>query len=384
MTAYKQGHTRKGSYAAYMNVDHPKIIEFINMRLHGRDTNRMNNSLNHGSNLSDKFMRAVENDEVFDLIDPHTKLVKKSIKARQIWEEILTVRSKTREPYLNFIDTINRSMNEELKEKGLKIVSSNLCNEIHLPTSEERTAVCCLSSLNIDLFDDWVDSRIVEDCVTMLDNALEDFLERCPKELWRAKESVLDHRPIGIGATGLFSFFRRRIDPESKEAAEFNEKNFSIIKERALSQSIKLGKERGFPRLLRKQRNSHLLALAPNSNSSIIIGVTPSHDPPIVNVLNHSTRAGNDLVIEEHFNIKNNGSVSHLSFLSDLEKNVFKTAFEIDQNVLIDLAAQRQKYICQGQSFNLCISPEEKKEKFNDLHLSAWKKGLKGLYYLRT
>ena len=178
MTAYKQGHTRKGSYAAYTNVDHPEIIEFINMRLHGRDTNRMDKSLNHGINLSDKFMKAVENDKVFDLIDPHTKLVKKSMKARKIWEEILTVRSKTGEPYLNFIDTINKSMNEELKEKGLKIVSSNLCNEIHLPTSEERTAVCCLSSLNIDLFDDWVDSRIVEDCVTMLNNVLEDFLER--------------------------------------------------------------------------------------------------------------------------------------------------------------------------------------------------------------
>ena len=252
MTAYRQRHTRKGSYASYTNVDHPGIIEFINMRIHGRDTNRMNNSLNHGIKLSDKFVRAVENDEVFDLIDPHTKLVKKSIKARKIWEEILTVRSKTGEPYLNFIDTVNRSMNEELKEKGLKIVSSNLCNEIHLPTSEERTAVCCLSSLNIDLFDDWVDTRIVEDCVTMLDNVLEEFFERCPKELWRAKESVLDHRPIGIGATGLFSFFRRRrIDPESKEAAGFNEEIFSIIKERALSQSIKLGKERGFPRLFR-------------------------------------------------------------------------------------------------------------------------------------
>ena len=146
---------------------------------------------------------------------------------------------------MNFVDTINRSMNEELKEKELKIVSSNLCNEIHLPTSEERTAVCCLSSLNIGLFDEWVDSRIVEDCVTMLDNVLEDFLERCPEELWRAKESVLDHRPIWIGATGLFSFFRRRrLDPESKEAAEFNEKIFSIIKERALTQFIKLGKER--------------------------------------------------------------------------------------------------------------------------------------------
>ena len=394
MTAYKQGHTRKGLYAAYMNVDHPEIIELINMRLHGRDTNRMNNSLNHGINLSDKFMKAVENDELWDLIDPYTKLVKKSMKARDIWGEILTVRSKTGEPYLNFIDTIDNSMNEELKEKGCKIVSSNLCNEIHLPTSEERTAVCCLSSLNIDLFDEWVDSRIVEDCVTMLDNVLEDFLGRYPKELWRAKESKLDHRPIGLGATGLFSFFRRRrIDPESKEAAEFNDKIFSIIKQRSLSQSQKLGKERRFPRLLIKQRNSHLLALAPNSNSSIIIGGTPGHDPPIANVLNHSTRAGNDLLIEEHFKklceergkmndetilsiIKNNGSVSHLPFLSDHEKKVFKTAFEINQNVLINLAAQRQKYICQGQSFNLFIPPEERKEKFNELHLSAWKKGL--------
>ena len=213
----------------------------------------------------------------------------------------------------------------------------------------------------------------------MLDNVLEDFLERCPNKLWRAKESVLDHRPIGFGATGLFSFFRRRrLDPESKEAVDSNEKIFSIIKERALSQSIKLGKERGFPRLLTKQRNSNLLALVPNPNSSIITGGTPGHDPLIANVLNHSTRAGNDLVIEEHFKklweergkmnetilsiIKNNGSVSHLSFLSDHEKKVFKTAFEIDQNVLIDLAAQRQKHICQGQSFNLFIPPEERKE----------------------
>ena len=404
MTAYRQGKTRKGSYAAYMDVSHPDLIEFLNMRVPTGDVNRKNLNLHHAINITDDFMRAVERDGMWDLKDPHEDTVRESMPARTLWQQILEVRYRTGEPYLNFIDTANNDLPQPLKDLGLKINGSNLCNEIHLPTSAERTAVCCLSSLNLEYYDDWKDTSIVKDLVRMLDNVLEYFIENAPDSLARAKYSASRERSIGLGAMGFHNYLQSiNIPFESDFASSINEKMFSKIKSRAVAASEILAIDRGgAPDMAPKKiRHSHLLAVAPNASSGILLSTSPSIEPNKANAYTHRTRAGSFLVKNRYLKdvlsnigrdtqevwsniITNNGSVQHLDFLDEKTKKVFATSFEIDQMDIIKLAGIRQEYLCQGQSVNLFFPAGVDRAYVNKVHIAAWTHGLKGLYYLRT
>jgi ribonucleoside-diphosphate reductase alpha chain len=404
MTAYRQGKTRKGSYAAYMDISHPDIIEFLNMRVPTGDVNRKNLNLHHAINITDDFMRAVERGEMWDLKDPNDATVRETMPARTLWQQILEVRYRTGEPYLNFIDTANRALPHTMKSKGLKIHGSNLCNEIHLPTSEDRTAVCCLSSLNLEKYDEWKETNLVRDLIRFLDNVLQFFIDNAGDEISRARYSATQERSLGLGAMGWHSLLhQKRIAFESHEARELNWDVFRTIKEQASQESIQLGLERGEAPDMQGtgRRNAHLLAIAPNANSSIIVSTSPSIEPMKANAYTHRTRAGSHLVkniyLEQELKkakkntqdvwsdiITNGGSVQHLDFLSDKVKDVFKTAIELDQNSLVEQAADRQEFLCQGQSLNLFFPAGADKKQLHDAHFAAWKLGTKGLYYLRT
>jgi ribonucleoside-diphosphate reductase alpha chain len=406
--AYRQGKTRKGSYACYLDVSHPDIIEFLNIRVPtGGDTNRKCFNINNAVNLSDAFMQAVLDDQDWNLIDPNNKQVKETIKARELWQRILEVRFRTGEPYFFFSDTANKHLPQSLKDKGLKIHGSNLCNEIFLATSKDRSAVCCLSSLNIEYFDEWKDTTIVEDCITFLDNVLQYFIENAPKQLHKAIYSAIRERSLGLGAMGFHSYLQRKnIAFESAIAKSVNMKIFKLIKERAVKQTEELAKTRGeyLDGVGTGRRNSHLLAIAPNANSAIILDTSPSIEPWKSNAFTHRTRAGSFLTKNKYLDkilldknlpkeeydsiwqsiILNQGSVQHLDCLTDYQKDVFKTAFELDQMWLIEHGADRQQFVCQGQSLNLFFPSGSEKSYVNAVHVMAWKKGLKGLYYLRT
>ena len=404
MIAYRQGKTRKGSYAAYMDVSHPDVIEFLNMRIPTGDVQRKALNLHNAVNISDEFMSAASNGEMWDLKDPKDGKVKESIDARKLWERIIETRFRTGEPYLNFIDTANRDLPQALKDKGLKINGSNLCNEIHLPTDADRTAVCCLSSLNLEYYDDWKDTNIIRDLVRMLDNVLQYFIENAPDTITRAKYSAARERSIGLGAMGFHSLLQKHgVAWESELAKEINTVVFNHIKEEAVAETEMLAEERGeyLDGEGTGRRNSHLLAIAPNASSGVILSTSPSIEPLKANAYTHRTRAGSFLVknkyLEEILTAKgeNNdaiwtsiitkkGSVQHLPFLTEGEKAVFKTADELDQNWVVQHAADRQKFICQGQSVNLFFPSGAPKSYVNQVHLRAWKEGLKGLYYLRT
>ena len=404
MTAYRQGKTRKGSYAAYMDISHPDIIEFLNMRVPTGDVNRKNLNLHHAINITDDFMRAVERGEMWDLKDPNDSTVRETMPARTLWQQILEVRYRTGEPYLNFIDTANRALPHTMKAKGLKIHGSNLCNEIHLPTSEDITAVCCLSSLNLEKYDEWKETSLVRDLIRFLDNVLQFFIDNAGDEISRARYSATQERSLGLGAMGWHSLLhQKRIPFSSHEARELNWDVFRTIKEQASQESIQLGLERGEAPDMQGtgRRNAHLLAIAPNANSSIIVSTSPSIEPMKANAYTHRTRAGSHLVkniyLEQELKkakkntqdvwsdiITNGGSVQHLDFLSDKVKDVFKTAIELDQNALVEQAADRQEFLCQGQSLNLFFPAGADKKQLHDAHFAAWKLGTKGLYYLRT
>jgi len=404
MTAYRQGKTRKGSYAAYMDVSHPDIIEFLNMRVPTGDVNRKNLNLHHAINITDSFMRAVERGEMWDLIDPNDHDVRETMPARTLWQQILEVRYRTGEPYLNFIDTANAALPHTMKAKGLKINGSNLCNEIHLPTSEDRTAVCCLSSVNLEKYDEWNNSNLIRDLIRFLDNVLQFFIDNAGDEIQRARYSATQERSLGLGAMGWHSLLhQKRIPFESVEARELNREVFKYIKDEASKESTTMGSERGeAPDMMGTgRRNAHLLAIAPNANSSIIVGTSPSIEPMKANAYTHRTRAGSHLVkniyLEQELKkvrkntqdvwssiITNGGSVQHLDFLSQKVKDVFKTAIELDQLVLVEQGADRQEYLCQGQSLNLFFPAGADKKDLHKAHFAAWKLGTKGLYYLRT
>lgn len=404
MIAYRQGKTRKGSYAAYMDVSHPDIMEFLNMRIPTGDVQRKALNLHNAVNISDEFMHCVFENEPWHLKDPKDNSVKETVSARKLWERILEVRFRTGEPYLNFIDTANNGLPSPLKNKGLKIHGSNLCNEIHLPTGADRTAVCCLSSLNLELYDEWKDTNLVQDLVTMLDNVLEYFIENAPDAIERARYSAMRERSIGLGAMGFHSYLMsKNIAWESESAIVHNTVIFDKIKHNASEQTKQLAAERGeYPDGDGSGvRNSHLLAIAPNASSGIILSTSPSIEPLKANAFTHRTRAGSFLVknvylervLEKHEKnddktwtsiITNKGSVQHLDFLKESEKAVFKTAQELDQNWVVQHAADRQRFICQGQSVNLFFPAGADKSYVNAVHLKAWESGLKGLYYLRT
>ncbi len=404
MTAYRQGKTRKGSYAAYMDVSHPDIIEFLNMRVPTGDVNRKNLNLHHAINITDAFMRAVERGEMWDLRDPNDHDVRESMPARTLWQQILEVRYRTGEPYLNFIDTANRALPHTMKSKGLKIHGSNLCNEIHLPTSDDRTAVCCLSSVNLEKYDAWNETQMIRDLVRFLDNVLQFFIDNAGDEIARARYSATQERSLGLGAMGWHSLLhQKRIPFDSWEARELNHRVFKYIKQEAVKESNMLGFERGEAPDMQGtgRRNAHLLAIAPNANSSIICGTSPSIEPAKANAYTHRTRAGSHLVKNKYLEqelkkvkqntqdvwssiITNGGSVQHLDFLSQKVKDVFKTAIELDQLVLVEQGADRQEYLCQGQSLNLFFPAGADKKDLHRAHFAAWKLGTKGLYYLRT
>ena len=408
MNAFRQGKTRKGSYAAYMDISHPDIIEFINFRdPTGGDPNRKCLNLHNAVNLTDDFMKAVVNGDMWDLIDPASKEVKEAVKARHLMQRIIETRFKTGEPYLNFIDTANKHLPASLKALGLKINGSNLCNEIHLPTSADRTAVCCLSSLNLEKYDEWKDTNLVKDMIRMLDNVLDAFIENAPDTLSRATYSAQRERSLGLGAMGFHAYLQKLGVPwESAIATGINKEMFERINRDAIASSVELAEERGtYPDAgdLDNKRNSHLLAIAPNANSSIIACTSPSIEPRKSNAYTHRTRIGSHLVTNPYLEkivndrvpederaqvwssiITNAGSAQHLEFLSEYEKLVFKTAFEIDQQWVVQHAADRQPFICQGQSVNLFFPNGTDKSFVMKVHLQAWKQGLKGLYYLRT
>jgi len=404
MTAYRQGKTRKGSYAAYLNIDHPDIFEFISIRVPTGDNNRKCLNLHNAVNITDNFMEAVKNGNTYELVDPKKGPTGEFLDARKVFSKLLETRFRTGEPYLNFIDTANDALPQELKDKGLKIHGSNLCNEIHLPTSEDRTAVCCLSSVNLEYFDQWKETNMIADLVIMLDNVLEYFIENAPNSLARAKYSASRERSIGLGAMGFHNYLQSKNIPfESDSASLINEKMFSTIKSRAVSASEIIAVDRGSAPDMspKKIRHSHLLAVAPNASSGILLSTSPSIEPNKANAYTHRTRAGSFLVknkyLEQHLEtighntnkvwsniITQSGSVQHLSFLDDDTKAVFKTSFELDQNWIIKHAADRQKHICQGQSVNLFFPAGADKSAVKQAHINAWEAGLKGLYYLRT
>lgn len=404
MVAYRQGRTRKGSYAAYMDVSHPDIVEFLNMRIPTGDVNRKCLNLHHAVNITDNFMEAVGLGLDWNLLDPSDGTIRDTIKARTLWETILETRYRTGEPYLNFIDTANRALPESQKAMGMSIRGSNLCNEIHLVTNEERTAVCCLSSVNIEQYDEWKNTSMIKDLIVFLDNVLQSFIDNAGDEIARAKFSAQQERSLGLGAMGFHSYLQKHSIPfDSEESTRVNEEIFKFIKDESVAATLTMGKQRGeCPDMEGTgRRNAHMLAIAPNANSSMIVNTSPSIEPWKANAFTSRTRVGSHLNKNPYLEtelekigkntdevwsmiITNGGSVQHLDFLDPHVKEVFKTAIELDQLALIRLAGDRQKYLCQGQSLNIFFPAGADKAILHKVHYEAWAQGCKGLYYLRT
>ena len=407
--AVNQGSSRRGGYASYLDISHPEIIEFINMRKPtGGDPNRKNLNLHHGINIPDSFMFIIEKcskdpslDDSWDLIDPHTKEVVETVSALYLWELILTTRMETGEPYLHFIDTSNRLRPDAYKQAGLEITQSNLCSEILIPTDPETTAVCCLSSVNLEKYDEWKDTDMVKDLIRMLDNVLDYFIENAPKEMHKAIKGATRGRDIGLGAMGFHAYLQSKGIPfESAMASSRNRVMFEDIYSKAKDASYELAIEKDSCPVIKEcsfsipaQRNVQLMAIAPNASSSIICGGTsPSVEPFSANMYTEKTQNGSnvkrnkflDLTEEQWRQVSaDKGSVQGLDLDKDL-KDTFKTAFEIDQHWIIDHAASRQPFICQAQSINLFFRADVPKKYVHSVHFSAWKKSLKTLYYCRS
>ena len=416
--AYRQGRTRRGSYAAYLDISHPDILIFLEMRKPTGDPNMRTLNLHHGINITDDFMRLVEKcmldkdaDDTWELKDPHTGEVKDTISAKHLWQQILEIRMHTGEPYLHFIDTSNRMMPQFQKDLGLKIRQSNLCSEIILPTDKQRTAVCCLSSLNLEYYDEWKNDKLfLKDVAEMLDNVLQYFIDNAPDSISRAKFSAQRERSIGIGALGFHAYLQRNsIIWESAIATSANRKIFKHIREKLDEANYELGAERGeaLDCIGTGRRFSHVMAVAPNASSSILMGNTsPSVEPYRANAYRQDTLSGShlnknkwlDRLITDISNekpadwyndvwssiIANDGSVQHLDWMSEHDKEVFKTGMEIDQRWIVDHAAHRQEFIDQAQSINLFFRPDVNIKYLHAVHYQAWKQGLKTLYYCRS
>ena len=414
MLAFSQGVTRRGSYAAYLDISHPEIEEFLDVRKPtGGDVNRKSVNLHHGVLLSDRFMGLIEQatrepgfDDSWDLIDPHTKKVVKTVSAKTLWVKLIQNRVETGEPYIVFKNTVQEALPFYQLEKGLRVHHSNLCSEITLATNEERTAVCCLSSVNLEEYDEWKnDKNFIPDLIRMLDNVITYFVENAPDTLSKAKFSAKMERSLGLGAMGFHAYLQRKNVPfESPMAVGVNKQMFGHIKKEAVNATETLAMERGeAPDAVGQGvRNVHLLAVAPNASSSIICGNTsPSIEPYRANAFTQKTKSGSSLLKNEYLEhilqeleedtdevwksiITNNGSVQHLEFLDEWTKDVFKTAVEIDQRWIIEMAADRQKEICQSQSLNIFFPANVSKQELHAIHMMAWKKKEKTLYYLRS
>lgn len=406
-----QGGVRRGASAVYLDISHPEVIEFIeSRRATGGDSNRKLTNIHNAINIPDKFMEAVRQGIHWDLIDPHSKQVKKTVLARDLWKKILEVRLETGEPYLHFIDTTNKHLPEFMKKLGLSVKNSNLCSEITLPTSRERTAVCCLSSVNLEFFDEFsqVDD-FVPDLIEMLDNVLTVFINKAPSFLQKAVYSATRERSIGLGTMGFHLYLQKKGIPfEGVMAKSYNVRIFKHISEKAKDKTRLLATEKGEAPDAEGYgvRNSHLLAIAPNASSGILCNnSSPSIEPYNANVYLQKTGNGSfviknralDLLLKVKYNLygkelesvwdtilRDNGSVQNLNFMDALDKDVFKTAFELDQRWVIEHAADRQPFICQAQSVNLFFRPGVSATDVHRIHFSAWEKGLKTLYYCRS
>ena len=416
--AYRQGKTRRGSYAAYLDIDHPDILVFLEMRKPTGDQNTRCLNMHHGINITDDFMKLIEtcmtDDNAYDsweLRDPHSKKVYDVVSAKELWQRILEMRMQTGEPYLHFIDRSNEQLPSWLKQKGLKVHQSNLCSEIILPTSADRTAVCCLSSVNLEYFDQWSkDKQFLPDVLEMLDNVLQTFIDNAPDTISRAKYSAMRERSVGVGALGFHAYLQSKgVSFESAIAKSLNMRMFKHIRTELDAANRKLGEERGEAPDAHGTglRCSHIMAVAPNASSSIIMGNTsPSIEPWRANAYRQDTISGAflnknkflDKLIKEKCSedtklnydkiwssvIANDGSVQHLRCLTDIEKEVYKTSMEIDQRWIIEHAADRQQYIDQAQSLNIFFRPDVDISYLHAVHFMAWKKGLKTMYYCRS
>ena len=416
--AYRQGRTRRGSYAAYLDISHPDIISFLEMRKPTGDQNMRCLNLHHGINIPDAFMQLIEKsmldpnfDDSWNLVDPHSNEIRESVSAKELWQRILEMRMTTGEPYLHFIDESNRKLPQWLKDKGLKVHQSNLCSEIILPTNEKRTAVCCLSSLNLEYYDEWKQNPLfLSDIAEMLDNVLQYFIDHAPSSIKRAKYSALRERSIGIGALGWHAYLQKNNLPwESSIAVGKNKQIFAHVRGQLDEANKKLGLERGeaLDAVGTGNRFSHLMAIAPNASSSILMGNTsPSIEPYRANAYRQDTLSGShlnknrylDIIIKEKCDaeskldyneiwssiIANDGSVQHLDIIDDWTKDVFKTSMEIDQRWVVQHAADRQEYIDQAQSLNVFFRPDSNIKYIHAVHFQAWKQGLKTMYYCRS
>jgi ribonucleoside-diphosphate reductase alpha chain len=412
--AISQGSLRRGSAAVYLPIDHPEIEEFIEIRRPtGGDPNRKAPNLHHGILISDAFMRAVENEEEWALLSPKDRSVQRKVSARDLWIRMLTARVENGEPYMIFIDHVNRAMPEHHKLAGLQVKTSNLCTEITLPTGVDkdgmhRTAVCCITSLNLESYQEWEDHpQFIEDIMRFLDNVLQDFIDNAPDDFERATYSAMRERSVGLGVMGFHSFLQKLgIPMEGVMAKVWNKRMFKHIRSQADAASVTLAKERGAcPDAADyniMERFSNKMAVAPTASVSIICGgASPGIEPIAANSYTHKTLSGS-------FNVRNKylkavlaekgrdddetwssittkeGSVQHLDFLTDEEKAVFRTAFEIDQRWIIEHAADRAGFICQAQSINVFLPADVHKRDLHQIHFQAWKKGVKTLYYCRS
>jgi ribonucleoside-diphosphate reductase alpha chain len=412
--AISQGSLRRGSAACYLPIDHPEIEEFIEMRRPtGGDPNRKALNLHHGVLVTDAFMRAVETNSEWALKSPKDAIVQSTISARNLWIRLLTARVETGEPYIIFVDTVNRLIPQHHKLAGLNVKTSNLCSEITLPTGidkdgNERTAVCCLSSLNIETYDEWKDQPdFIEDVMRFLDNVLTDFINRAPESFKNAKYAAMRERSVGLGVMGFHSFLQKNSIPfESAMSKSWNNKIFKHIQTGVDQASKKLSEERGAcpdaEEYGFKERFSNKTAIAPTASISIICGgASPGIEPIAANSYTHKTLSGSYNVKNRYLKKilekygKNNdemwssittnlGSVEHLDFLTQNEKDVFKTAFELDQRWIVDLGADRTPYVSQSQSINIFLPADVHKKDLHQIHFQAWKKGLKSLYYCRS
>jgi ribonucleoside-diphosphate reductase alpha chain len=417
--AYRQGRTRRGSYATYLDISHPDVIMFLEMRKPTGDPNVRCLNLHHGININDRFMKVVERcmqdpeaDDGWNLTDPHTGEIRDTVSAKALWQKILELRMETGEPYIHYIDTSNNHLPQFQKDLGLKINQSNLCSEIVLPTNEERTAVCCLSSVNLEHYDAWSRNvTFMKDVAEMLDNVLTYFIKNAPDEVSRAKFSAKRERSIGVGALGFHAYLQKNnIAWESWQATSANMRMFKHIRGKLDEANIELGTIRGeAPDAAGTGRRfSHVMAIAPNASSSIIMGNTsPSVEPYRANAYRQDTLSGAflnknkflDELIKRKIEsgetknqydeiwssiISNDGSCQHLIFITAEEKQVFKTAMEIDQRWVVEHASKRQEFIDQAQSINLFFRPDAHKKYLHAVHYQAWKQGLKTLYYCRS
>ena len=416
--AYRQGRTRRGSYAAYLDISHPDIMMFLEMRRPTGDQNMRCLNMHHGINITNDFMQIIERsmidgdaDDSWQLKDPNSGLIKEVVSAKDLWQRILEIRMQTGEPYLHFIDISNEKMPQFQKDLGLSIKQSNLCSEIILPTDAERTAVCCLSSVNLEYYDTWKKNEyFLKDIAEMLDNVLSYFIENAPDSVSRASYSASRERSIGIGALGWHAYLQKKNIPwESASAVSKNKQIFKTIRTTLDEANLEIGKARGEAPDAEGtgQRFSHLMAIAPNASSSIIMGNTsPSIEPYRANAYRQDTLSGShlhknkflDKIIKDKCKadskldydeiwssiIANDGSVQHLDKLSDWERDVFKTSMEIDQRWLIQHAADRQEWIDQAQSLNVFFRPDANIKYVHAIHYMAWKGGLKTMYYCRS